>query len=431
MKTALAGYGNNSGAMQAETDNSKTNSDAVDKGAELNTDVTGNDGDKEAAAQTQEVINNGTNNASRSLDIRRQVAEQFHKSIVNQISDMLKVEMDIWGDPFFMPQEIGNYAPKQTGASPNTTQDGTMTYTKGEVFIVVNFRTPFDYSDGALMEQPLIVPQFSGLFSVYKVINNFSKGQFTQTLSLIRRYGQSQKSTTGNVGLFKTTSEPKLKPEAPTSEKVQSSQKTSSGSSQTQKNVNQADNLLTQAENTKRNFNINTASLTNVNDIVANQSQVAQAAVARLTNTGSIASQALSQVTANQAVNTFGKIKTPSINDAQQLFDVVGDNSALINEALSVAVPSFGKLKVDLDTPAGKLGVQTAAINDAYNAALGSVQPPNIPNQTDLLKVASNLSVNDINLAPVQKIREEGDKILKNQSTLRRAGRNFPNGTVT
>ena len=59
------------------------------------------------------------------------------------------------------------------------------------------------------------------------------------------------------------------------------------------------------------------------------------------------------------------------------------------------------------------------------------MQPPNIPNQTDLLKVASNLSVNDINLAPVQKIREEGDKILKNQSTLRRAGRNFPNGTVT
>ena len=89
MKTALAGYGNNSGGMQAETSQSKTNSDAVDKGAELNTDVTGNTGDKEAAASTQEVTNNGTNNVSRTLDIRRQVAEQFHKSITNQISDML------------------------------------------------------------------------------------------------------------------------------------------------------------------------------------------------------------------------------------------------------------------------------------------------------------------------------------------------------
>lgn len=436
MKTALAGYGNNSGGMQAETSQSKTNSDAVDKGAELNTDVTGNTGDKEAAASTQEVTNNGTNNVSRTLDIRRQVAEQFHKSITNQISDMLSVEMDIWGDPFFLPQEIGNYAPKQTGSSPNATEDGTMTYTKGEVFIVVNFRTPFDYSDGALMEQPMIVPQFSGLFSVVKVTNNFVKGQYTQTLKLIRRYGQSQKSTTGNVGLFKTSSDPKLKPPAPTSGAVQDSQKNPTGSSQAQKSVNQADNLLTQAQNSGRSSVSSTgaagspSSLANAINVVSSQSSIAQAAVSKLTNTGNVASQALSKATANQAVNTFGKFGTQKISISQQNFDVVGDVNSLINDALSVAVPSFGKLKVDLESPAGKLGAQTAAINDVYNAALGANQPPAIADATDLLKTAS-FSVDDLNLAPVQKVREDAENTLKNQSTLRRAGRNLANGTIT
>lgn len=433
MKTALAGYGNNSGAMQAETSQSKTNSDALEKGAVLNQDVTGNSGDKEASAQTQEKIKNNSNNVSRSLDIRRQVAENFHDAICNQISDMLKVEMDIWGDPFFLPQEIGNYAPKQTGASPNATEDGTMTYTKGEVFVVVNFRSPFDYGNGELMEMPTVVPQFSGLFSVYKVINNFSKGQYTQTLSMIRRYGQSQKSTTGNVGLIKTTADPKLKPKLPTSEKVQDSQKTPSSSSQGQKEINQADNLLAQAQNSsKKGIGGVQSALVNATSIVSAQASIAQSAVSKLTSTGSIASKALSQVTANQAVNTFGKFGKPSIPsfgglDTVQLVDTVGNTNALINNALAVAVPSFGKLKVDLESPAGKLGVQTAAIADNYNAALGAVQPPAIPNSTDLLKTAST-SINNIDLAPAQKIRDTGQEVLKTAAGLKRAGRNLPRG---
>jgi len=70
-----------------------------------------------------------------------------------------------------------------------------------EVFVVVNFKTPFDYQvEGATMEMPRVVNQFSGLFSCWAVTHSFSKGKFEQTLKLTRRRGQDDEPTTGNKG---------------------------------------------------------------------------------------------------------------------------------------------------------------------------------------------------------------------------------------
>lgn len=153
---------------------------------------------------------NGESAGTHSNDVRRQIAEMFHDRITNLPVDMVTAEMEIIGDPFFIPQETGNYVAPPAGR-PGVTQDGTMTYQQGPVFCVVNFRTPFDYQvKGATMEMPQIVPGFSGLFQVWAVKNSFSKGQFRQTLKLIRRRGQDDPATTGNRNFIQVSNETAL-----------------------------------------------------------------------------------------------------------------------------------------------------------------------------------------------------------------------------
>ena len=153
---------------------------------------------------------NAESSGTHSNDIRRQIAEMFHDRITKLPIDMVTAEMEIIGDPFFIPQETGNYVAPPSGR-PGVTQDGTMTYQQGPVFCVVNFRTPFDYQvKGATMEMPQIVPGFSGIFQVWAVKNSFSKGQFTQTLKLIRRRGQDDPATTGNKNFIQVNNETAL-----------------------------------------------------------------------------------------------------------------------------------------------------------------------------------------------------------------------------
>jgi hypothetical protein len=117
-------------------------------------------------------------------------------------TDMVTADMEIMGDPYFIPQETGNYVSQQSNR-PGITQDGTMTYQQGPVMCIVNFRTPFDYQiRGATMEMPQVVPGFSGLFQVWAVTNKFSRGKFTQDLKMIRRRGQDDPATTGNNNLI-------------------------------------------------------------------------------------------------------------------------------------------------------------------------------------------------------------------------------------
>jgi len=133
-----------------------------------------------------------------SNDVRRRIAEMFHDRITNMTVDMVTAEMEIMGDPYFIPQQTGNYVAKN-GPKPSITEDGTMNGLDQSVFCIINFRTPFDYQvKGATMEFPQLVPGFSGLFQIWAVTNNFSSGKFTQTLKLIRRKGQDDEETTGS-----------------------------------------------------------------------------------------------------------------------------------------------------------------------------------------------------------------------------------------
>jgi len=134
-------------------------------------------------------INGGTVLSAESA-FKKQLADMIHDRIINSPIDMITAEMEIWGDPYFMPSDQGNYT--STPITPMLTADGTMNPTSNDVFIVLNFRTPLDYQiNGFVMDMPELVRPFSGLFNVLGVTSVFNEGKFTQTLKLIRRRNQN------------------------------------------------------------------------------------------------------------------------------------------------------------------------------------------------------------------------------------------------
>lgn len=142
-------------------------------------------------------------------------AREFQNMVINEGADMLKTTMTILGDPYFLGDSgMGNYtaAPSQY---ENMNSDYSIDYQSGEVDIALYFRTPIDLSmkKGAYDFGPTqLVQQFSGLYMVTVIENNFSKGKFTQTLTLTRRIGQDATDqaieATGNTPkLLKSTSD--------------------------------------------------------------------------------------------------------------------------------------------------------------------------------------------------------------------------------
>lgn len=126
--------------------------------------------------------------------VRRRIAESVHQTIINSPYNMVTAEMEIWGDPYFIPTEQGNYSSEPAG--PSLTQDSTMNYMQNEVLCVVNFKTPLDYPiNGFVMNMPELVRPFSGVFQIWAVTNKFYEGKFTQTLKLLRRQNQNAEPT--------------------------------------------------------------------------------------------------------------------------------------------------------------------------------------------------------------------------------------------
>lgn len=119
--------------------------------------------------------------------IETRSARLFHDAITRG-TDMLMLDMEIVGDPFYIAQSgMGTYTSEQT-EYPNLNKDATVNYQNGEVHVVVNFRTPIDSNQATGMYQfaadvpstPLM--QYSGLFRVNQLTSYFKNGSFTQRL---------------------------------------------------------------------------------------------------------------------------------------------------------------------------------------------------------------------------------------------------------
>jgi hypothetical protein len=143
-------------------------------------------------------------------DEKDKIAREFHNALINSNVDLVKCNLQIMGDPWYLSDSgIGNY---QADAGPimfDTDQKPPqMDYIRQQVFILLNFRTPFDYPDeldqrrvrnGSMDNNSLLdgkgfvekVDTFSGLYRITRVTSEFSQGQFSQTLEMLRMPNQS------------------------------------------------------------------------------------------------------------------------------------------------------------------------------------------------------------------------------------------------
>lgn len=123
------------------------------------------------------------------------VGMNFNENLVNNPVDLVMVDLEIVGDPYYMADSgMGNYNSPSLGSLINFTSDGTMAYQDSEVDIEINFRTPLDYGPSGWMDFPGLgsqpVRKFNGLYKVIFVKHMFNQGQFTQKLECIRRRAQ-------------------------------------------------------------------------------------------------------------------------------------------------------------------------------------------------------------------------------------------------
>lgn len=130
-------------------------------------------------------------------DTEQKVAEAFHKSFITAGSgDLVNVDLEIMGDPYWLIDSgISNYFSKQSSRSKLLTEDGTMNYEGGNVFVYLTFRTPSDIDETTgLYQWPTGGKEspFSGIYRVTKCDNSFTDGIFKQKLKCVRQPGQSQ-----------------------------------------------------------------------------------------------------------------------------------------------------------------------------------------------------------------------------------------------
>ncbi len=131
-------------------------------------------------------------------------ARTFHDQILGNGSvDLVEVKLEIFGDPYFIVDSgMGNWT-DQPG-DLNSTAGGQVDYQRSEVDVILNFRTPIDYNPdtGGMIypEDTVPVTQFNGLYRVTAIENKIQRNMFTQELTLLRRRGQPEDtSTTGTA----------------------------------------------------------------------------------------------------------------------------------------------------------------------------------------------------------------------------------------
>lgn len=148
--------------------------------------------------------------------ILQQIADVFQTRFQTSTADMVNVEMEILGDPYFLADSgvNSNYFSSK-GINSQITGDNSLNYEGSDIFIYIAFRTPVEPNlsvsgEGGLYEFPNGGKEspYSGIYKVVTLENSFSSGKFTQTLRLIRPPGQEndligqEAIVKGNLSLY-------------------------------------------------------------------------------------------------------------------------------------------------------------------------------------------------------------------------------------
>lgn len=132
-----------------------------------------------------------------SPDSKGVLINDFSKSMLSSSrGDMINIKLKIIGDPELIKQDDVFFNPAN---NPDQRADvvvdpksGSVIYDAGEVFALVQFRTPVDFNpaSGLVEWGAFETSVFSGMYKIITVDNEFANGVFTQTLDMIRLFDQ-------------------------------------------------------------------------------------------------------------------------------------------------------------------------------------------------------------------------------------------------
>lgn len=130
-----------------------------------------------------------------------QRAQEFFDYLTNPEADMIRVEMDILGDPAYICQDIyvpldedGNNKPRSR--SDYDSELESFNADQISPLVLIRYRIPDDISDkdGLMFSKAATYRDedlfFNGIYQVVKVESKFDNGQFLQTLTCVRMNNQ-------------------------------------------------------------------------------------------------------------------------------------------------------------------------------------------------------------------------------------------------
>ena len=126
-------------------------------------------------------------------DTKQKVANEFYMNALTKTVDMVNLELEIMGDPYWLPENgFGNYHPSGNGTS---VAQETANIESRDIFIHVTFRNPVDVinAKGLLEFQYGITESpFSGIYRVTEIQHNWQNGLYKCTLKGLRLPAQEK-----------------------------------------------------------------------------------------------------------------------------------------------------------------------------------------------------------------------------------------------
>jgi hypothetical protein len=136
----------------------------------------------------------GLKGGSDQKSVEQKVAENFQQKFISGSSaDMVTIDLEILGDPYWLVDSgMANHFSSSFAPTSQITEDGTMNYESGNVYIYITFRTPIDvnttnglYDFSQVQEES----PFGGIYRVVQCDNTFSDGNWKQKLKCLRMPG--------------------------------------------------------------------------------------------------------------------------------------------------------------------------------------------------------------------------------------------------
>jgi hypothetical protein len=143
----------------------------------------------------------GYKGGSDQKSVEQNVAENFQQVFVSGNSaDLVTIDLEILGDPYWMVDSgMNNYFSAAKTPTAQITEDGTMNYESGNVYVYLTFRTPIDVNTTTGLYDFSQVGEESPFGGIYRIVlceNTFADGNWKQKLKCVRMPGPQGPETT-------------------------------------------------------------------------------------------------------------------------------------------------------------------------------------------------------------------------------------------